>query len=116
RSPLPVFPGKRVGKRVPPDWVCPVFVLVLLAFALLTAYPWPLLTAVTVIYLATLPFGFMAYRNYQEAAAAAAAQSGAAPQPGAGPADAAAKVAPAQPAPAREPPAADDPNRPARPT
>ena len=113
-SRLPVFSGKRVGKRVPPDWVVPVFVLVVLGFALLIAYPWALLTAVTVAYLASLPFGFIAYRNYQEAAAGAAAQQGAAPQPGAAPADAAAKVAPAQPAPTLEPPAADDPNRPAR--
>src|SRR5262249_46228547 len=115
-SRLPVFSGKRVGKRVPSDWVVPVFVFVVLGFALLIAYPWALLTAVTVIYLATLPFGFMAYRNYQEAAAAAAAQSGAAPQPGAAPAEAAAKVASPtpQPAPTLEPPAADDPNRPTR--
>jgi len=115
-SRLPVFSGKRVGKRVPPDWVVPVFVLVVLGFALLIAYPWALLTAVTVIYLATLPFGFMAYRNYQEAAAAAAAQSGAAPQAGAAPADAARVASPpqAQPAPTLEPPAADDPNRPTR--
>src|SRR5262249_43591838 len=106
-SRLPVFSGKRVGKRVAPEWVLPVFVLVVLSFALLIAYPWALLTAVTVAYRASLPFGFIAYRNYQEAAAGAAQQ-------GAAPADAAAKVAPAQPAPTLEPPAAADPNRPAR--
>src|SRR5262249_55328406 len=99
-SRLPVFSGKRVGKRVPPEWVLPVFVLVVLGFALLIAYPWALLTAVTVAYLASLPFGFIAYRNYQEAAAGAAAQPGAAPQPGqaAGGAPGQASAPPAGPA------------------
>jgi len=39
-SRLPVFSGKRVGKRVSPDMVLPVFVVVVLAFALLISYPW----------------------------------------------------------------------------
>ena len=43
-SRLPVFSGKRVGKRVPPEMVLPVFVLVVLFFALLIAYPWWVLT------------------------------------------------------------------------
>ena len=43
-SQLPVLSGKRVGKRVPPDMVLPVFVLVVLFFALLIAYPWWVLT------------------------------------------------------------------------
>ena len=44
-SRLPVFSGKRVGKRVPPEMVLPVFVLVVLFFALLIAYPWEVLTS-----------------------------------------------------------------------
>src|SRR4029078_4849362 len=39
-SRLPVFSGKLVGKRVPPEMVLPVFVLVVLFFALLLSYPW----------------------------------------------------------------------------
>src|SRR5581483_5098850 len=39
-SRLPVFSGKRVGKRVPPEMVLPVFVVVVLFFALLISYPW----------------------------------------------------------------------------
>src|SRR3989442_172487 len=42
-SRLPVFSGKRVGKRVAPEMVLPVFVLVVLFFALLISYPWPVL-------------------------------------------------------------------------
>src|SRR5882762_8659676 len=64
-SRLPVFSGKRVGKRVPPEMVLPLFVVVVLVFALLIAYPWPVLTTGTIVYLASLPFGFMSYRNHQ---------------------------------------------------
>jgi len=64
-SRLPVFSGKRVGKRVAPELVLPLFVVVVLAFALLIAYPWPMLTIATIAYLASLPFGFMSYRTHQ---------------------------------------------------
>jgi CDP-diacylglycerol---serine O-phosphatidyltransferase len=63
-SRLPVFSGKRVGKRVAPEMVLPVFVLVVLFFALLIAYPWWVLTLGTLAYLGSLPFGLMAYRNH----------------------------------------------------
>jgi len=64
-SRLPVFSGKRVGTRVMPELVGPVIVLVVLFFALLIAYPWELLTAGTLAFLASLPFGFMSYRGYE---------------------------------------------------
>src|SRR6478736_2982830 len=64
-SRLPVFSGKRVGKRVPPEMVLPVFVLVVLFFALLISYPWPVLTIGTVAYLACLPLGWVAYKEHQ---------------------------------------------------
>ncbi len=79
-SRLPVFSGKRVGKRVPPEIVLPVFVVVVLFFALLISYPWEMLTLGTVAYLVCLPLGWLSYRNYQrkdEAALAAAATGGA---------------------------------------
>jgi CDP-diacylglycerol---serine O-phosphatidyltransferase len=64
-SRLPVFSGKRVGNRVPPELVGPVIVVVVLCFALLIAYPWELLTAGTIAYLSTLPFGWLSYRGYE---------------------------------------------------
>ena len=76
-SRLPVFSGKRVGKRVPPEMVLPVFVLVVAFFALLIAYPWVVLAIGTLVYLASLPFGVVAYRKHEQADAAAA-QAGAA--------------------------------------
>jgi CDP-diacylglycerol--serine O-phosphatidyltransferase len=82
-SRLPVFSGKRVGKRVAPEMVLPVFVLVILFFALLISYPWPVLTLGTLAYLASLPFGWLAYRKYERkmAAEAAAAQGATAARP-----------------------------------
>jgi CDP-diacylglycerol---serine O-phosphatidyltransferase len=84
-SRLPVFSGKRVGKRVPPEMVLPVFVMVVLFFALLVSYPWQVLTIGTLAYLACLPLGWLSYREYQRrdaAAAAATATATAAPAPG----------------------------------
>src|SRR5882672_6183052 len=84
-SRLPVFSGKRVGKRVPPEMVLPVFVVVVLFFALLISYPWQVLTVGTLAYLACLPLGWISFRDYQrkdgQAAAAAmgVAQAGDAP-------------------------------------
>jgi CDP-diacylglycerol--serine O-phosphatidyltransferase len=102
-SRLPVFSGKRVGKRVAPELVLPLFVVVVLSFALLIAYPWPVLTTGTIVYLASLPFGFMSYRNHQRRDVSVPAQ-----QPAAAPAPAAVAASPAH----SEPPA--DPERPAR--
>jgi len=80
-SRLPVFSGKRVGKRVPPEMVLPLFVVVVLAFALLVSYPWQLLTVGTLAYLVCLPLGWFSYRDYErkDIATAAAAVSPAAP-------------------------------------
>ena len=68
------------GKRVPPEMVLPVFVLVVLFFALLITYPWEVLTIGTLAYLACLPFGWLSYREYERKdAEVAAAQAAAAP-------------------------------------
>jgi CDP-diacylglycerol---serine O-phosphatidyltransferase len=73
-SRLPVFSGKRVGKRVPPEMVLPVFVVVVLFFALLISYPWQVLTLGTLSYLVCLPLGWLSYREYQRKDAAAATE------------------------------------------
>jgi CDP-diacylglycerol--serine O-phosphatidyltransferase len=78
---LPVFSGKKIGKRVPPDMVLPIFVVVVLFVALLVSYPWEVLTVGTLVYLAALPFGWVAYRRHrqQDAAAGMSAVAAAAP-------------------------------------
>jgi CDP-diacylglycerol--serine O-phosphatidyltransferase len=105
-SRLPVFSGKRVGKRVAPELVLPVFVLIVLFFALLVSYPWEVLTIGTVIYLMTLPLGWLSYREALRKTAAATAAAGTGPvhEP-AGPATVATPAGEgAQPAPATEHP------------
>src|SRR5438128_9806151 len=69
-SRLPVFSGKRVGKRVAPEMVLPVFVMVVVFFALLISFPWVVLTIGTVCYLASLPFGYLSYRGHERKDAA----------------------------------------------
>jgi len=63
-SRLPVFSGKRVGTRVPPDLVLPIFVGIVLFFALLIAYPWEVLTIGALACLASLPLGWLSHREY----------------------------------------------------
>lgn len=76
-STLPVFSGKQFGKRVPPDRVLPIFVVVVLFVALLVSYPWWVLTIGTVCYLTSLPFGWLAYQRYKaQDAMAAGAETG----------------------------------------
>jgi CDP-diacylglycerol--serine O-phosphatidyltransferase len=74
-SRLPVFSGKRVGKRVPPEMVLPVFVMVVLFFSLVVSYPWQVLTLGTLVYLTCLPLGWLSYREHQRKDAVAAAAS-----------------------------------------
>jgi CDP-diacylglycerol--serine O-phosphatidyltransferase len=64
-STLPVLSGKQIGKRVPPEMVLPIFVVVVLFVALLVSYPWWVLTIGTACYLASLPFGWLSYRRYK---------------------------------------------------
>ena len=109
-SRLPVFSGKRHGKRVAPEMVLPVFVLIVLFFALLISYPWEVLTIGTVIYLVTLPLGWLSYRNAQRKTAAATAAGVASASP-AGPAAVAAEAAAPPPLAAEHPPQSERPTR-----
>jgi CDP-diacylglycerol--serine O-phosphatidyltransferase len=101
-SRLPVFSGKTIGMRVPPEMVLPVFVSVVFFIALLIGYPWHMLSSCTVLYLLSLPAGWKSYRDHERNAAAQAATS--------------AGAAPANPAPPFAPPAseAEPDDRPAR--
>jgi CDP-diacylglycerol---serine O-phosphatidyltransferase len=115
-SRLPVFSGKRVGKRIAPEMVPLASVGVVLFFALLISYPWPVLTVGTVLYLLSLPVGPYSYREYQRKDAAAAAQA-AAPSDTQPRAPAELPPPATQPRQGPEPPTADhtpDPDRPAR--
>jgi CDP-diacylglycerol--serine O-phosphatidyltransferase len=74
-SRLPVFSGKTVRMRVPPEMVLPVFVSVVFFVALLIGYPWHILSLGSVLYLLSLPAGWKSYRDHQRNTAAQAASS-----------------------------------------
>ena len=76
-SRLPVFSGKTVKMRVPPEMVLPVFVSVIFFIALLIGYPWVILSTCTIAYLLSLPAGWKSYRDHERRAAAAAASAAA---------------------------------------
>jgi CDP-diacylglycerol--serine O-phosphatidyltransferase len=72
-SRLPVFSGKTIRMRVPPEMVLPVFVSVIFFIALLIGYPWHILSAGSVLFLVSLPAGWKSYRDQQRAFDAQAA-------------------------------------------
>ncbi len=85
-SRLPVFSGKSVRMRVPPELVLPVFVAVIIFVALLIGYPWHILSLGSALYILSLPLGWKSYRDHAARHAAATAVPDA-------------NVAPANPAP-----------------
>jgi CDP-diacylglycerol---serine O-phosphatidyltransferase len=89
-SRLPVFSGKSVRMRVPPELVLPVFVSVIFFIALLIGYPWHILSAGSVLYLLSLPMGWKTYRDqklaYEAANAPAPAAAPSVPAQSLGPA------------------------------
>ena len=101
-SRLPVFSGKTVRLRVPPEMVLPVFVSVVFFIALLIGYPWYILSACTVLYLLSLPAGWKSYRDHERKAAAQAVTP--------------AGVAPSNPAPPFTPTVSSEPAKDDRPT
>jgi CDP-diacylglycerol--serine O-phosphatidyltransferase len=78
-SRLPVFSGKSVKMRVPPEMVLPVFVSVVFIIALLIGYPWHVLTAASVLYLFSLPIGWKSYRDLEREAAQVVSAAGVSP-------------------------------------
>jgi CDP-diacylglycerol---serine O-phosphatidyltransferase len=73
-STIPVYSGKTIGLRVPRHWVLPIFVLSAAVFGLLANFPWEMLTAITVLFLASIPLSVMRYRQLDRANAVQAAQ------------------------------------------
>ena len=66
-STIPTFSGKTMGKRVPRDWVLPLFVVTVAFFGLLVSFPFEVLALGTILYLATIPIGAARYRQLDRA-------------------------------------------------
>jgi len=69
-STVPTFSGKTMGKRVPRDWVLPIFLVVAAFIGLLVSFPFETLAIGTIIYLITIPIGAARYRQIDRAQAA----------------------------------------------
>jgi CDP-diacylglycerol--serine O-phosphatidyltransferase len=79
-SRLPVFSGKTVRMRVPREMLLPVVVSVVFFITLLISYPWHILSAGSVLYLMSLPWGWKMYRDQARAAAQGPVAAEATPQ------------------------------------
>jgi CDP-diacylglycerol--serine O-phosphatidyltransferase len=66
-SSLPTWSGKKFGARVSREAVLPLFVLVVVLAASLLSYPWHVLAAGALIYLAALPIGWRAWKRHVRA-------------------------------------------------
>ncbi|NBJ11588.1 CDP-diacylglycerol--serine O-phosphatidyltransferase [Microvirga arsenatis] len=72
-STIPVYSGKTIGLKVPRQWVLPIFVLSAAVFGLLANFPWEMLTAISVLFLGSIPVSAMRYRQLDRAHAQPAA-------------------------------------------
>jgi CDP-diacylglycerol--serine O-phosphatidyltransferase len=71
-SRIPTWSGKKVGARVPREYVLAVFVLVVFFAALLISYPWEVLSIGSLLYLAVIPLAYMHYKKLERVHLAAA--------------------------------------------
>ena len=67
-STIPTYSGKTMGKRIPRDWVLPLFVLTVALFGLMVSFPFEALVIATITYLATIPIGLIRYRRLRDEA------------------------------------------------
>ena len=73
-SRIPTWSGKKVGTRVPREYVLAVFVLVVLVAALLISFPWEVLATGSLLYLAAIPFAYAHYKRLESTHAVAGAE------------------------------------------
>jgi CDP-diacylglycerol---serine O-phosphatidyltransferase len=84
-SRLPTWSGKLIGRRIPRDMVLPIFVIGVVAVALLVSYPWQTATVATLAYLASLPFSWSAFHRRSKAdSSKAVGESGGVERPASG--------------------------------
>jgi CDP-diacylglycerol--serine O-phosphatidyltransferase len=68
-STVPTYSGKTAGRRVPRHWVLPLFVVTVAFVGLLLSFPFEVLAALTLIYLAAIPVGVVRYGQLRRAEA-----------------------------------------------
>ncbi len=69
-SNLPSWSGKRAGQRISKNLVLPVMIGLILFVVVLFSYPWTILAAGSLTYLASLPFSYRDYKRREAHSAA----------------------------------------------
>jgi CDP-diacylglycerol---serine O-phosphatidyltransferase len=64
-SRVPTFSAKTLGLRISRDLVLPLLGVAALAIVTLIAFTWEMLTTMSLLYIALLPFGVRSYRRHQ---------------------------------------------------
>jgi CDP-diacylglycerol--serine O-phosphatidyltransferase len=64
-SRVPTFSGKTLGSRISRDLVLPLLGIAALVIVSLIAFTWEMLTAMSALYIALLPFGIRSYRRHK---------------------------------------------------
>jgi CDP-diacylglycerol--serine O-phosphatidyltransferase len=64
-SRVPTFSGKTLGSRISRDLVLPLLGVAALVIVSLIAFTWEMLTAMSILYIALLPFGLRSYRQHK---------------------------------------------------
>lgn len=72
-SKIPTWSGKKIGARVPREYVLPLFLVAVVMVALLISAPWEMLVVGCLAYLAAVPLAFMHYQKLDRAHATASA-------------------------------------------
>jgi CDP-diacylglycerol---serine O-phosphatidyltransferase len=65
-STVPTFSGKTIGKKIPRQWVLPLFIFTVACGALLISFPFEMLSIGTLTYLGLIPAGFIHYRKLKK--------------------------------------------------
>ena len=76
-STVPMYAGKTLGAKVPRNWVAPIFISVILAIALVVAYPFEMLSLIVIGYFAAIPLSVQRFRALELADRMAAAKASA---------------------------------------
>lgn len=72
-SKIPTWSGKKIGARVPREYVLPLFLVAVVMVALLISAPWEVLVLGCLVYLAAVPLAYLHYQKLERAHAAASA-------------------------------------------
>jgi len=64
-SRVPTYSAKTLGSRISRDLVLPLLGIAALIIVSLIAFTWEMLTAMSILYIALLPFGIRSYRRYK---------------------------------------------------